>query len=200
MQKRKAIPKCTMAIDYLENSFTKEELLIIEDALKEGSIKLLTHSHTPKHIAGVEEFFPQIMLLLSPDIVSLICQGLLTNALYDALKTSVIHVYSAIKKKPLSRIQSGKIETDVIPNVHLKMGKASMLLPINLGEEKFKYCVDKMFEAINQDVVEHSYYLKYDEDKKGFECLTKTQIIGQAYSEWEQKQPKGEQQEDEATI
>ncbi len=200
MTKQKAILKSTMAIDYLENSFTKEELHLIEDTLKEGSIKLLTRSHTPKHIAGVEEFFPQIMMLLSPDIVSLICQGLLTNALYDALKSSVIHIYSSIKKKPLTRIQNGKIETDVIPNVHLKIGKSSMILPINLDEEKFKYCVDKMFEAINRDVVEHSHYLKYYEGKKEFECFTKSQIIGQAYSEWEQKQSKEERQEDEATI
>ncbi len=190
------IPKNTMGIDYLENSFTKEELRLIEDSLGKGGINLVTHSHPSEPIAGIEDLFPQIVLFLSLDIVTVIYQGLLTNTLYDALKSSVVYIYSVIKEKPFVRIHNSKIEPNSTPNVHLRMGKASMILPINLDEEKFKYCVDKMFGAINKDVVEHSYYLKYDEDKKEFECFTKTQIAGQAYSDWLQKQPKGEQQED----
>lgn len=180
--------KKTIAIDYLENAFEKEEFVEIERTLQSIDCSLVTHSHPNRYIASFEELFANISILLSPDIVQAICLGLATNGVYDTLKATIMFVYEKLKVKKFTKIQGGKIDNNAIPNIHLILGKAHIILPMAIDVDKFKYFVDKVFDSIDSETVTKECFSQYDESTGKLTYYSEEQIVRKFYSDWVQKQ------------
>lgn len=86
---------------------------------------------------GIEDFFPQIQAFLSPDIVQVFCQGIATNAIYDGIKWFLFSLRQIAKKKTLTKVQNGKITTNVVPLIHFNIGQMHVVLPMDIEDEKF---------------------------------------------------------------
>lgn len=120
----------------------------------------------------------------------------MTNGIYDILKTFIFKIYSKIKQKTFSKIQKGEIINGITPTVHLVVGKNHIILPMELDDEKFKYCIDKIFETSNQNVTIKECYTKYDKESENFISYTKEQIVRTAYENWKETNEKRQGNDD----
>jgi len=185
---KKTVPKSSIAIDYPEHAFEKEELEEIERTLQSINYSLITHSHERKVMASFEELSAYISIFISSDIIQAICLGLATNGVYDTLKKTITLVYNKLRIKKFARIQSGKIDTNATPNVHIIFGQAHVILPMTLDDDKFKYFVDKLFNSIDSEIVTRKCYSRYDENTGEITYYSEEQVVRKYYSEWLQKQ------------
>ncbi len=172
----------TLCIDYLQGLFTNQDLKTIEKLLWDESISLISHSHQPQPIAGLEELFAQVSLFLSQDIVQSIVLGLATNGVYDALKQTLLFVHHKLKNKSLLKLEGGKTE-EVKPTIHFIIGGMRAILPLNIDEEKYKYFVDKMFASIDTKTVSEECYCKYDDEHNTIQIQSKDDIVFAAYQQ-----------------
>ncbi len=177
-----------IVIDYLENTFTEDELDNLSEMLSEANLSIWGHSHRPKHINGIEDLFAQITVILPPDLLQQIVIGLTINGLYDCIKLFFSSLWKIIKTKKLTKIQGEKITENVMPTVHIQAGDLKVVLPTELEEEKFKYFIDRMFECINPETIKEAKYGFYDENSGEITLLTTQQIAEKAIQEWQRKQ------------
>lgn len=184
MKTTPTMPKIALGIDYLEGTFNKEDLDDIENYLNKKSISLYASSHHPKQIMGIEDLFPQIGIMLSPDIVHNICMNLLSCALYDAIKQTLCYIWKKIKLKKITKIKGSEIISNVTPNAHFIVGRKHIVLPTDIDEEKFKYFVDKFFESIDTDSIMKETYTYYNSTTNSPVTYTKDQIAQKGYLEW----------------
>lgn len=183
MNQKKKIPTCAIGLDYLQGAFNNEDLLILENELKDSKLSLMSHETPPKHIMGIEDFFPQIQAFLSSDVVQAICLGLATNAIYDGIKCFLVLLRQLAKKKPLSKVQNGKVTTNVTPTVHFNIGQMHAVLPMDIDDEKFKYFVDKAFESVNEQSIAKETYFIYSEKTGEAKHYTQHELVQRAYQE-----------------
>jgi len=143
-----------IAIDYLDGSLTSEDLDEIKTILESEEIELLIHCQEPQNIDGIDDMFPNILLFMNQDILQAFILGLATNGLYDVIKKTILSVHTKLSSKKINRIQNRKIE-QVTPKVNLRIGKANMILPMNLPKDRFEYCIDKFFESVKEENMEY---------------------------------------------
>ena len=70
-----------LALDYLKNSFTSEDIDEFQNISAKYGFSLFAHEHKPQFINGPEIWFPQIAVILSHEVMQSIVCGLATNAL-----------------------------------------------------------------------------------------------------------------------
>ena len=175
-----------IVIDYLEDTFTEEELDTLKKLVGEQNYTIYGHPHRPKHINGIEELFAHITVFLPPDLIKEILIGLSINGGYDCIKMFFVNFWKTVKAKKLAKIQGGKITEEVPPVVHARAGNMSFVIPIELEEEKFKYFVDKMFSSIDAQTIKETKYAFYENENIVF--YTQDQIAEKAMREWQEKQ------------
>ena len=183
MKSKRAMPTSAVGLAYLQGAFNSEDLLALESGLKENNLSLVSQATSPKYIMGIEDFFPQIQAFLSPDLVHVLCQGIATNAIYDGIKWFLFSLRQIAKKKTLTKVQNGKITTNVVPSIHFNIGQMHAVLPMDIDDEKYKYFVDKAFETISEQSVAKETYFIYSEKTGEARHYTQHELIQQAYQE-----------------
>ncbi|MBF4405825.1 hypothetical protein EAY15_21915, partial [Vibrio anguillarum] len=107
--------------------------------------------------ASLSDFVSQIFVMLSPALVHAIATGLLTNAVYDALKTQLLALSRDVKGKTYKRISgSESIKTiDADFGVKFRSGYDSFDLKIspNASDEVKLRCIDRAFDIIRENGV-----------------------------------------------
>jgi len=93
----------TVSIDYLDNTFTKADMDEIKSVLKEANLLLSYRTHSPRFTAGIEDFFANVSISLSPDIIQMISLGIVTNIISAALIKFCTTIYNKIKGKKIKR-------------------------------------------------------------------------------------------------
>lgn len=183
MNNKREMPTSAVGLAYLQGAFDREDILVLENGLKESNLSLVYHATSPKYIMGIEDFFPQIQAFLSPDIVQVLCQGIATNAIYDGIKWFLFSLRQITKKKTLTKVQNGKITTNVVPSIHFNIGQMHAVLPMDIDDEKFKYFVDKAFESVNEQSISRETYFIYSEKTGEAKQYTKHELVQKAYQE-----------------
>lgn len=185
MSNFKPISSLTMKIDYLEGVFDAEALKDIQTDLQKAEICLDARPHHPRSIAGIEELFPQVSIVLSsPDIFQQIFVGIISSVMYDAIKNSLFRIWQKLKLSKITKIQNGKITENTTPVAHFTIGQSHAILPFDIDDEKFKYFVDKFFETTNVGAVTEELYFYYNKETNGIITYTKDQIAQKSYLEW----------------
>jgi hypothetical protein len=172
----------SISIDYLEGSFSESELNELKEILESSQFSLTTSSHEPINIGGIEELFPQIKMLVSPDIVNAIILGLVTSGAYDTLKTTLMFIYHKIRAKQFWKISPSK-KMKSIPTVHFIMDSTHVILPMELDNEKFEYFVDSFFESLDKKELSTCRYIRYAEDTRELEYLSESQMAEKLFKE-----------------
>lgn len=150
-----------IGLDYLDGTFLPDDIAALEGYLQWAGISLTIRHHSERYLAGIGDLFADISIFLSSDIVSAIVFGTVTNGVYDALKWTLQYMYRSLKGKQLTRMRGKKVE-NVTPKVHLMLGDMHVMLPHDVGEEKFEYVVDKMLACATEKRISNECYCKYD--------------------------------------
>lgn len=116
MDKKREIENAVW-IDYLQDSFTSDDIEELAECLDRENILLRTHVHRPQYIGGIEQLFPQIRILLSPEIVNAVGTGILTNGIYEVLKIFLYKIFIKMRTRRLNKIQGGKAVEEVLPTI-----------------------------------------------------------------------------------
>ena len=196
VNKAQNIPTSTICIDYIADAFSSAEIEIMRETLSSENIKLATKSHMPQCIMGIDQLLAQISIYLPPDIVTLLCQTIITRGTYDCIKALIVKIFQIIKNKHFSKIKNGKILEDSIPNVHLVVGNNSIILPVNLDQEKFEYALDTFKDVINLQNIEKKHFSIYNEKTGCFKCYDEFSFITKIANETMKQQ----EEKDETTI
>ena len=175
-----------IAIVYCKNSLNREELISIENELAKCDMMLVANERSPYINASIDFFVPLVQILLSPDMVNAVCQGLLTNAAWDAIKAVLIHIFRKFRNKPVFKLQ-GENVTEEIPNIHFVIGNNVLALPMNVDEEKFKYAVDKFMDISASSTPEKVTYTFYSDEENAVMQKTEDDIIQEEYKKWLEK-------------
>ncbi|MBF4443952.1 hypothetical protein EA908_28795, partial [Vibrio anguillarum] len=78
------------------------------ESLNLHGLSLNTYDRSGRLEASLSDFVSQIFVMLSPALVHAIATGLLTNAVYDALKTQLLALSRDVKGKTYKRISGSE--------------------------------------------------------------------------------------------
>ena len=170
-------------IDSLQTIFSLEDINELEMCLKQENIHLEMHTHQPQYIAGIEELFAQVQILLSPDIVYAITTGILTNGMYDVLKQFLKRILTKMSSVRLTKLQGEKEAKEVPPTIHFNIGQTHVILPLGIDDTKYEYFVDKMFEYMGSQDVKKGGYCIWNDENEEVKIYTQSEIAQKAFLE-----------------
>lgn len=165
-----------IGIIYSKGAFEVEELDDLKEELKIHRVSLLIHEKSSIINAALDFFVPAVEILLSPDIVTPLIQGVLPNAVWDAIKYTVNRLYQKFHNRPIAKIQGGKV-TEETANIRFSIGNNHMILPVDIEREKYQYAVDKFIEFAAKAMPVESTYVWYSENDNTLCIKTERQII-----------------------
>ncbi|MBD5160790.1 MAG: hypothetical protein HDT14_01965 [Oscillibacter sp.] len=172
-----------IGIIYLKDSFNDSELETLVNELAAHNLRLAAKERSPYINASIDIFVPFLQIMLSPEMVAALSQGLLTNATYDAIKMLLAFVRKKFHHHPICIIQSGKV-TEETANIHFVVGNNLLILPIDVDDKKYQYTVDRFLELSASTSPEKTIYSFYSEEKDQIIRKTEEEIIREEYEKW----------------
>lgn len=173
-------------IEYLKGSLNDKDLYDLEGILNKANLSLIKRECPSVYLNGIEELFPAIKVILSHEITQVIVLGLATNFIYDALKNFVLNLYKKLKNKKLFKITNKKIN-ELDSTIYIVVGKVTIILPSDLDDDKFKYCINKIVDTFTTESIEVETYWKYDYEYQIFRCYSKEKLMEKYYDESKNK-------------
>ena len=177
-----------LALDYLKNSFTSEDIDEFQNISAKYGFSLFAHEHKPQFINGPEIWFPQIAVILSHEVMQSIVCGLATNALYDWVKVLLLSIQiklkANLKNRPFYHVSNGEMK-ETTPSVHIVIEQNHIDLPVDMDQEKFEYCIDKAMETVKQLNECKKTYCIWDENAKTFKAFSYEESLRMNFSQKE---------------
>ena len=180
--------KPDIGIIYGKGSFKDSELEALANEFAAYGLRLAAKERSPFINAAVDFFIPFLQIMLSPEMVSALSQGLLSCATYDAIKMLLASIRNKFYHHPICKIQGGKI-TEVTANIHFVVGNNLLVLPIDIDDKKYQYTVDKFMELAASTLPERPIYSFYSEEMDQFLQKTQEEIIKSEYEQWKKDKP-----------
>ena len=172
-----------IAIIYMEGSFETDELSLLDEMIAKYELTLHVHQKSRFVNASIDLFVPFIQVLLSPDILSEIYRNAVSTGTYDALKSILGFIWAKFHKKPFYKVRPGKV-TEETPNIQFTLGNNSLVLPVNVDNEKFQYAVDRFMELASQSMPNEVTYSIYCEEDDTLQSKTESEIIAEEYAKY----------------
>ena len=157
--------KTDISIVFYKGSFEEPELNLLADTAAQYDLTISAYQRSPYVQASIDFFFPFIEIFLSPEIVGEIYRNAVSSGTYDMIKFLLVHVRNKFHKRPIYKVQSKGV-TEETPNIQFRVGNNSLVLPVDVDFDKFKYVVDQFMERSSQetpDVVTYSIYCEEDD-------------------------------------
>ena len=180
--------KPDIGIIYGKGSFKDSELEALANEFAAYGLRLAAEERSPFINAAVDFFIPFLQIMLSPEMVSALSQGLLSCATYDAIKMLLASIRNKFYHHPICKIQGGKI-TKVTANIHFVVGNNLLVLPIDIDDKKYQYTVDKFMELAASTQPQKPTYSFYSEEMDQFLQKTQEEIIKSEYEQWKKDKP-----------
>ena len=178
--------KPDIGIVYYKNCFEGAELTELETEMAAYGLKLMPYERSSYICASIDFFVPFLQILLSPDMVKALSQGLLTNAVSDGIKVLLKRIYNKFHKKPAFKIQGGNISEESA-NIHFVVGNNHLVLPVDVDKEKFEYAVDKFMVAATDSAPTEITYIFFSEKDNTILSKTENAIIQEEYDKYKRK-------------
>lgn len=169
-------------IDALQGALTSEDVKELEECIVQEGICLEVHTHKPQYMNGIEDFFSQIQIICSKEVIFALVTGVFASGIYEALKIFLCKVYNKMKGRHVTKIQSGKVE-EVQPKIHFIIGDVKVILPLDIDEEKYKYFVDKMFESMKDETITKKEFCIWNKETGEVEYYSKLEIARKMHLE-----------------
>ena len=157
--------KPDIAIVCFTGCFEESELNLFTDTAAKYDLTVSVYPRSPYIQASIDFFFPFIEIFLSPEIVGEIYRNAVSSGTYDMIKFLLVHVRNKFHKRPIYKVQPKRV-TEETPNIQFRVGNNSLVLPVDVDFEKFKYVVDQFMEHSSHetpDVVTYSIYCEEDD-------------------------------------
>ncbi|MFI0397916.1 MAG: hypothetical protein ACH34X_02455 [Thiolinea sp.] len=142
-------------LTYFTGIIDRSKISEVDNILRNENIGLSLVDKTGHAQMSLDQLISQIYVTIPPAIVSAIASGLLTNAMYDAIKTSLLEISSNLKGKTLVKI-SPKNETKEVPanfGVKFEAGENNFDLQFSseLSKELQDKCIEEAFSIIKKE-------------------------------------------------
>jgi len=171
-------------LKYLKDLISEEELESLKFQLGEHGIGFEWHGETGKPKASLQELLAPIILYLSSDVVQAYILGLATNASYDIIKSTVLHLWQNISGKKIKKITVTDIEElnanfDLCVNIS---GKTSIRFKLegNIPDSLKEKCIDKAFQLLASKKIPEihtEYVCCYNVDSEKWEIFEMPEFI-----------------------
>lgn len=172
-----------IGIIYCKDSFTDSELKTLVNELMAHGLRLAAKERSPYINASIDFFIPFLQIILSPEMVSALSQGLLTSAAYDAIKILLVFIRKKFHNHPICKIQGGQV-TEETANIHFVVGNNKLILPVDVDDKKYQYAVDKFMEFAANTRPEKTIYSFYSEERDQIVLKTEEEIIKSVDEQW----------------
>lgn len=165
-------------ITCIKGCFRDPEIEKAESEMKTYDLKLKIYQDPEYRFcnASIDLFVPIMQILLSPEFLFALGQGIVTNAAYDGVKHLLNSVRKMFCKHNVYKIESNSIRTEEA-NIQFIIGDKHLILPVDVDDNKFEYAVDafmaKAFEADNCEPT----YVFYQDDNGELKEKTESEII-----------------------
>ena len=162
-------------LEYYKGLFDEEELDLYKSKLNLIDIELMEYDKTNKPMNSLEDFINQVNLIISDHIVQSIIMGLITNASYDVLKSTLIWMWNSLIGKKITKVTSdGKCDVKEATfgfSLYVdNQNKIDFRLSGDISDTDKDKCIEKAFELLKDSslkICSHGYnFAKYDYEKE----------------------------------
>ncbi len=178
--------KPDIAIVCYTGCFEESELNLLADTAAQYDLTVSTYQRSPYVQASIDFFFPFIEIFLSPEIVGEIYRNAVSSGTYDAIKLLLGQIRNKFHKRPIYKVQSKGV-TEETPNIQFRVGNNSLVLPVDVDFEKFKYVVDQFMECSSKDIPDVVTYSIYCEEDDSILRKTERDIISEELAKHQEK-------------
>lgn len=190
----------TLLIVYNEGLLTSDDQQELQKALN-GNIHIAfwPKKNGPMN-AAFDEIFTVLSIAISPDVWEQFFSGIAVSAAIGAVKLLGRELKKILSKKKVYKVTANTIE-EPKPTIGIRGPNINIILPADISDEKFEYCIDKAFESIqvSSQKISKEETITYHNDTTGD---TITYTFTEYY--WNVVEPKIRQkevsQENETTI
>lgn len=155
-------------LNYYSFILDEECIQEVSNKFKNISVKFQTNDNANRPQAGLDEIISQSLIVLSPAIINNFTNGLITNAVYDSIKNSILLLLNKVKGKKYSKVHArGKVEhKDADMGISFKKDGDSFYLnlPVDLPLDLQEKCIDKAFETMSAPEKNSNDKLLFDSD------------------------------------
>lgn len=145
-QKQRAI-----GFRYISGVVDKAVLDQIASRLSEQDISFKSYDMSGQPQASIDDLLSSFVLFVSSDITNAYMLGLLTNATYDVLRTSLLMLWKAITGKKVTQVSAGgSREQPVTIDLNMIIGNDSLTFKLDgdVSEEVQRVLIDRIFDFL----------------------------------------------------
>lgn len=137
----------TLLIVYNEGLLTLDDQQKIQKAL-EGNIHIAfwAKKNGPMN-AAFDDIFTVLSIAISPDAWEQFFSGIAVAATIGAVKLLGRELKKILVKKKIYKVTADTIE-EPRPTIGIRGQNINIILPADISDEKFEYCIDKAFESV----------------------------------------------------
>jgi len=160
-------------LEYFDGIIDNHDIQEIENTLSSVNLELSRFDKNGVMYASMEEFTLQLSLCLKDPVVQILLQGLATNALWDALKTTAVFIWKRVKGRKQNLYGNPKlnfglrIRTSEEVEVDLKLDTES-------SEPVIHEALDKVLDLLKKPEVKepsfNNFYI-FDEETKDWKAV-----------------------------
>lgn len=190
----------TLLIVYNEDFLTSDDQQEIQKALK-GNINIAFWAMKNRPMnAAFDDIFTVLSIAISPDVWEQFFSGIAIAATIGAVKIAGKQIKKILLKKKVYKVTANTIE-EKKPTIAIRGKNINIILPADISDEKFEYCIDKVFENIQENTgkISKEETITYFDEASG-EVITYTMIEYYRNVIEPQKRRKEVNQENETPI
>ncbi|MDK9583195.1 hypothetical protein [Lelliottia wanjuensis] len=139
-------------LTYYSDLIDEDNISLIENKLKQYSITLSKNDISGRPQMSADDILSQTIITITPLLVSGIAINILSNLIYDALKTPILSIWANLKNKKITKHSANgqfeEKETSLGIKFRMNNDSYEMKIPLNLSDELKETCVTKMLSYI----------------------------------------------------
>ncbi len=161
---------------FVDGVLTPREINEMSCILNSQKITLNTYVKPNTTQNGIEDFFAEIYLTLSSNLIGTMFLGVITNGIYDIVKKFIMYLCKCIKNKKTAKITTAKT-TVSIPKIFFNIENSKIIIPTDLSEKEFSIYLNKLFDFLKSINTNNELYVYYNKDTMKFDIHTKEELI-----------------------
>lgn len=141
----------TIGFRHISGVVDNPVLVQIESRLSEQHIAFKTFDMSGQPQASITDLLSSFALFISSDITNAYMLGLLTNATYDVLRTSLLTLWKAITGKKVTQVSAGRSgEQPVTIDLNMIVGNDSLTFKLDgdVSDAVQKVLIDRAFDFL----------------------------------------------------
>ena len=140
----------TLLVVYNEGLLTLDDQQEIQKALEDNiHIAFGAKKNGPMN-AAFDDIFTVLSIAISPDTWEQFFSGIAVAATISAVKSLGRKLKQILTKKKVYKVTADTID-ELRPTIGIRGQNINIVLPADISDEKFEYCIDKAFESVQAD-------------------------------------------------